>query len=149
MVVTYDAVIDGVCRKTNSCAAKKVQLKKNLKLDFDTFLYQSNSGILDTSMRVAKIDKTTNTSKDGPEVIGTIELHLHVTRQLSIEHDSGSIHKYNDVDCHTDDLLKNTGAAKINTQFVMAFEENGTSVDKRKMVQEQKKMESKRSGTGP
>jgi hypothetical protein len=128
---------------------KWVQFRKHLKFDFDTFLYQSDDAVLDTSMRVAKIDKTVETCRDGPEIVGSLELHLHVTRQLSIEHDLSNIRRYSEVDCSTDETVKNTGSAKIDPQFVMEFEKNCAALERRKLIQEQKRTESKRPGRGP
>jgi hypothetical protein len=148
LVIAYDAVIDGVRRKASSYVSKSVQLKKSQKLDFDTFLYQTDDGVIDTSMRVAKIDKATKTCQDGSEIIGTIELRLYVTRQLSIDHYPEKPRKYSEVRS-PDMTLKSTGSAKIGPQFVMEFEENCATLEPKKQTQEQKKVDSKRPGTGP
>jgi hypothetical protein len=148
LVIAYDAVIDGVRRKASSYVSKSVQHKKSQKLDFDTFLYQTDGGVIDTSMRVAKVDKATKTCQAGSEIIGTVELHLYVTRQLSIDHYPGKIRKYSEVRS-TDRTLKSAGSTKIDPQFVMEFEENCATLEPKKQTQEQKKVDSKRPGTGP
>jgi hypothetical protein len=143
LVIAYDAVIDGVRRKASSYVSKSVQHKKSQKLDFDTFLYQTDGGVIDTSMRVAKVDKATKTCQAGSEIIGTVELHLYVTRQLSIDHYPGKIRKYSEVRS-TDRTLKSAGSTKIDPQFVMEFEENCATLEPKKQTQEQKKVDSKR-----
>jgi hypothetical protein len=148
LVIAYDAVIDGVRRKASSCVAKKVHSKKSQKLDLDTFLCQTDNGVIDTIMRVAKIDKAAKTCQDGPEIIGAIELHLYVTRQLNIDHHPSSIQNYSDISS-SDTTLKSTGSSKIHPQFVMKFEENCATLEPKKQTQEQRRIDSKRPGTGP
>jgi hypothetical protein len=126
-----------------------VQAIKKRKFDFDTFLYQVSDGVIDTSIRVAQLGKTVDLHADGSEIVGAIELRLHFTRQFDVEHDLGKIRRYNEAGRSTDEGVKSAGSTKIDPQFIMEFEKNCAPLEKRKVTQEQKKIDAKRPGTMP
>ncbi|RAR15926.1 hypothetical protein DDE83_000723 [Stemphylium lycopersici] len=86
LTVVHDAIVDGVLRKSSWTVAKNVRLQTNKKLDTERFLFRADDGIIDSEMTVAPLSGVTSAQAEMQETIGTMELRLYVTRQLSVFH---------------------------------------------------------------
>ncbi|KAL6708696.1 hypothetical protein ACN47E_002392 [Coniothyrium glycines] len=153
LVVAFDAVVDGVLRKSNVYRAKSVNVQKYKKLDIENFLYNSKEGLLDTEMHVATLPKEVVTSQsESIETIGTLELHVYVTRQLSIEHNIGSVKTY--LEHKTSEREGGTAAPIAHYKLIapslqMTFETNTAPLDSSKVRSEQRKIDAPRPGNEP
>jgi hypothetical protein len=144
--------VDGVLRKASSYIAKTVHQHKNKKLDIETFLCKDNKGIIDTDMHVAPLSETTVSKGDGPETVGTMELRLFVTRQLGVSHSLGDIKTYNNTKGNVEDDEEVGEAAmykQLAPEFQMAFEMNAATLERSKLLREQRKITARRPGTEP
>lgn len=149
LVVAYDALVDGICRKTNLYVGKSVYLQKNKKLDFDTFLYKTSKGVIDTKMVVASYPGQTNLDKAAPETVGTLELRLSITRQFGVEHDIDETRKYDKVEVGADASTQTASYKDVPPQFHMIFEENSATLEGASGSREKGKMNRKRPGAQP
>jgi hypothetical protein len=141
-----------VLRKAGSYIAKTVHYQNNKKLDIETFLYKDDKGIIDTDMHVAPLSGTTVSKGDGPETVGTMELRLFVTRQLGVLHSLGDIKTYNNTKYNVEDDEEVQEAAsykQLVPEFQMTFETNTATLERSKLLREQRKMTARRPGTEP
>jgi hypothetical protein len=148
-VIACDALVDGICRKTNSYIAQSVRIQKNKKLDFDTFLYKTPNGVIDTEMAVASYSGQTDLDKAAPETVGTLELRLSITRQFGVEHDIDETKKYDKVKVGADASTQTAFYKDVPPQFHMIFEENSPTLEGLSGSREKGKMNKKRPGTQP
>lgn len=107
----------------------------------------ADAGVLNANMRVAKLGKDIRLHEHGSEIVGAIELHVHVTRQLDVEHGLDNVRKFSEADSGNGKYLQSAGSTKIEPEFIMEFEQNCPKLDKRKTNQEQKRIDAKRPGT--
>ena len=149
MTVAYDFLVDGVCRKASSSTAKSVQVQKNKKLDFETFMYQTSDGPIDTDMSVSPRSGPVILSKDAPETIGTMELRVYITRQFGVEHEIEEACKYDKIAEQTDTGTQIATYKDVPPQFHMTFETNCSTLDKASGNREKRKVYAKRPGKEP
>jgi hypothetical protein len=151
LIVAYDAVVDGVYRKSSSYIAKTVSNQKHKKLDTENFLYRTDQGIIDTEMYVAPLLGATISQGEGPETIGTMELRLYITRQIGINYSLGNIETYSNhrKDNVEDEVKEDATYKQIAPTLRMDFEKNSMPLDKRAATREQRRMETRRPGTEP
>ncbi|XPT01975.1 hypothetical protein M3J09_011099 [Ascochyta lentis] len=147
--VACDFFVDGICRKAHAYAGKFVQLQKNKKLEFETFLYQTPDGVIDTDMLVSAHSGSVVLSKDAPETIGTMELRVYITRQLAVEHDIDDACKYDKIKGDSDTDTQCASYKDLPPQFHMTFEKNCSTLDSAKGNRERKKIYAKRPGKEP
>ncbi|KAH9860554.1 hypothetical protein J1614_011885 [Plenodomus biglobosus] len=91
--IAYDALVDGICRKTTAFAAKAVHFQKK-KLITMSFLHTAEGGIVDAKRIVAPLKDFAVSQGEGTETVGTIERRLYVTRQLGVTHKVENMKKY-------------------------------------------------------
>jgi hypothetical protein len=149
MVVAYDALIDGVYRKASSYIAKAVSNQRNKKLDIESFLYNTKTGIAETSIHVAPLSGVMMTRGEGLETVGTIELRLYVTRQLGVSHALGSVEDYSKDKSNDDELAEIVIYRQVEPFFRMVLEKNCAPLEKTRSTREQTKMSARRPGTEP
>ncbi|KZM20962.1 uncharacterized protein EKO05_0008450 [Ascochyta rabiei] len=149
LAVSYDFLVDGVCRKAHIYASKSVQLQKSKKLEFEKFLYQTPDGVIDTDILVSPHSEPVTHSKDAPETIGTMDLRVYITRQLGIEHDINDIHKYDEIKDNANIGARVASYKDVAPQFHMTFEKNCSTLDGAKGNRERRKVYAKRPGTEP
>jgi hypothetical protein len=151
LIEAYDAVVDGVYRKSSSYIAKTVTNQRHKKLDTENFLYRTDQGIIDTEMYVAPLLGATISPGEGPENIGTMELRLYITRQIGINYPLGNIDTYaSHRKGNVEDEARETATYKqIAPTLRMQFEKNSMPLDKRAATREQRRVETRRPGTEP
>ena len=150
MNIAYDAVVDGVFRKTTFYNGRAVNHQKNKKLDVETFLYKTDKGIIDTAMLVAPISGVTASQSEALETIGTVELRLYITRQLGISYTIQNVKKYFAPTGNSKDAVERTALYKqIAPTYQMTFERNCAPLENRRSAREQRNMDSQRPGTEP
>lgn len=144
MVITYDAVVDGVYRRASSYNAKTVHYQKNKRLNVDNFLYNHEGDVIDTNMHVARLSGVKMTQKAGPAAIGTMELRVCITRQHEVTHAIGDVIKYDSAE----DTLKGVAVfhSQIKPTLEMTFEKNSAPLDRVIAAREQRKINSERPG---
>lgn len=150
IVVAYDALVDAVCRKAHFYAGKSVQVQKNKKLEFDTFLYQTLEGVIDTKMSVSPYSGSTKLDKgaEARETIGTLELRVYITRQFGSEHSPSDTRRF-------DSKGGLSAAAPValykdmEPHFQMKFEENCSILEGSKATLQKSKISKKHPGTEP
>ena len=141
-------LVDGVCRKANSYVGKSVQVQKK-KLDFETFLYQTLDGVIDTEMSVTPYSGPTTLNKEAVETVGTIELRVYITRQFNVEHEIDDAYKYDKVKKDADTSNRIATYKDAPPQFEMTFEKNCSKLDGSKGNREKRKVYAKRPGKEP
>jgi hypothetical protein len=150
LAVAYDAVVDGVHRKAHSTIAKTVHNQKNKKLDTGTFLYKSNEGIIDTEMLVSPLSGVNATQGHSMETIGTLELRLHITRQLDVKHTLSTTQRYYNISGSIEDEEPRTISYKLlPPTFRMTFERNAALLDNVNANREKRRIDATRPGTEP
>jgi hypothetical protein len=150
LVYAYDAVIDGVLRKSASSAARTVHHQKHKKLDTETFLYKSGQDTIDTDMLVGSLSGVTATQGEGKETIGTMELRLYITRQIGVDHTSEKFDNYTCVSDNVEDDGPRSATYKlVAPTFQMTFEKNAAALDTPKLNRQLRMMNAKRPGTEP
>lgn len=149
MTVAHDFVVDGVCRKANSYTGKSVQVLKHKKLDFDKLLYQTTDGVIDTDVFVSPHSGPVVLDKDAQETIGTIELHVYITRQFGVEHEVDTGRKYDKVKDNRDTVTQVVSYKDVPPQFHLTFEKNCSTLDNAKGNRERRKVYGKRPGSEP
>lgn len=144
-------VVDGVYRHSHTYLGRSVSLQKNKKLDFETFLYQTSDGVIDTEMKVAPFTPIMTTPvKQAPETIGTLELRIYVLRSFGDEHTLGDVQTYYKINDDAEDESEEFPTYRvIAPDFRMTFETNCAALDKPRATREKKKMDSKRPGKEP
>ncbi|CAA9962332.1 hypothetical protein PTMSG1_05708 [Pyrenophora teres f. maculata] len=147
LAITHDILIDGTIRKTHHYMAKTVSQQKQKKLEFGRFLYATEKGVLDTVITAAQLQCIKSTQSDAPETIGTIELQLHVVRQLDVFHTMEGL-------CNYDDDTKNKDKAAANYKLIapslqMNPEKNCRLLEPQETQREQRRLHSRRPGTEP
>lgn len=151
MIIAYDAIVDGTLRKSNCSRAKKVSVQKNKKLDVETFLFDTEKGIVDTQMHVAPVKNVSFVQGDAQETVGTLELRLYVTRRTDDAQsigDVGTFHKLKN-DNGNDGTSRGTFYKVIQPDLQMSFETNCAPLEKSKAKAEQRKIDAPRPGTKP
>ncbi|KAJ4984490.1 hypothetical protein SVAN01_10042 [Stagonosporopsis vannaccii] len=148
LAVVHDVLVDGVCRKTNSAVGKTVQVQKKKAL-FETVLYQTPDGVIDTEMSAATYSGPVKLDKETREAVGTIELLVYITRQFGIEHEINGVCKYDKVQKGGQSSTRVATYKDVPPQFHMKFEKNCSTLDVRKAKGERKKIYSNRPGTEP
>ncbi|KAH7077292.1 hypothetical protein FB567DRAFT_608351 [Paraphoma chrysanthemicola] len=149
--IAYDAVVDGVYRKSSVYAAKSVHHQKNKKLDVETFLSMTKGDFVDTEMLVAPAYDIAANQGEGVETVGALELRLHITRQLGVTHELKGIKTFHDTGSNSED---DEEPRKVNYKLVpptlqMEFDDNSATLDKARVNREKRRMAERRPGTGP
>jgi hypothetical protein len=126
-----------------------VQLQKNKKLDFETLLYQTQDGVIDTDLIVSPHEGPSVLDKDVSETIGVLELRTYITRQLGVEHDIHEEQAFDKVVNDFDNKSQLGTYKDVPPQFHMAFEKNCSTLDGSKGNREKKKVHAKRPGDRP
>ncbi|USP79903.1 hypothetical protein yc1106_07177 [Curvularia clavata] len=143
--IACDAFMDGVHRRSITYEAKDVQHIKK-KLDFDSFLYKTESGTINSKMLIAPLNKLTTTKKselDSRETVGTVELRLYITRQLDVFHDvKDTRYDSPDIDCI---VCYN----RVPPTYQLDIERNSTPITKTSESAFKRRMRSPRPGREP
>ncbi|KAI2482879.1 hypothetical protein Ptr902_05196 [Pyrenophora tritici-repentis] len=147
LAITHDVLIDGTLRKTHPYMGKAVSKQKQKKLEFGKFLYATDKGVLDTVITASQLQGIESTQSDAPEIIGTIELQLHIIRQLDDYHTIEGICTYNDD-------TKEKDKAAVNYKLIapslrMIPEKNCRVLQPQEAQREQRRLHSRRPGTEP
>ena len=150
MAISHDALVDGTLRKANSFVAKTVSYQKHKRFDIDKFLYKTEKGILDTNIEANPLLGVTVIQSDAPETVGTMELRLHITRQLDAFHDIGDVRTY-EVDTDANGKVAgHTAIYKILPPSLrMTFEKNCRPLEAQDAYREQRRLNTRRPGTEP
>lgn len=128
-----------------------MQLQKNKKLEFETFLYQTSEGTIDTKIAVVPYLGVIRLEKgEGvQETIGTLELRLYITRQFGFEHSIDSAQKYDSIKDGSDAITQVAVYKDVKPQLQMTFEENCPILETSKASREKSKINKKRPGSEP
>ncbi|KAF2790732.1 hypothetical protein K505DRAFT_390444 [Melanomma pulvis-pyrius CBS 109.77] len=157
MVVGYDVIIDGVCRKHHTYHGKQVTLQKNKKLDAEQFLFKTSSGeIVDTELLVAKIPADI-VKEEGARGLGTIEVRVYVLRRFGDEHALQGIEPYYAVkeEGHTSHAVdgnnfdKTVGFTNVPPEFIMTYQKNVAALEGNIVKRVKTKMDKQRPGAEP
>ncbi|KAF1929510.1 uncharacterized protein M421DRAFT_3981 [Didymella exigua CBS 183.55] len=149
LIVAYDCLVDGVCRKANSYAGKSVQVQKSKKLDIESFLYQMPDGVIDTEILVVPYTGKTDLNKEAPETVGTIELRVYITRQFDVEHEIDDGCTYDKIKEAVGSDIQIANYKDVPPQYHIAFKKNCCILEGRKGSAEKKKVHAKRPGKEP
>ncbi|KAH7073005.1 hypothetical protein BKA63DRAFT_567585 [Paraphoma chrysanthemicola] len=149
--IAYDAIVDGVYRKSCVYAAKSVHHQKNKKLDVETFLSMTNGDFVDTDMLVAPAYDIAATQGEDMETVGTLELRLHITRQLGETHELKDLKTFYDTGSNPED---DEEPRKVTYKLVpptlqMEFDNNSATLDKARVNREKRRIKERRPGTEP
>ncbi|KAF2644153.1 hypothetical protein P280DRAFT_392960 [Massarina eburnea CBS 473.64] len=152
LTIAHDVAVDGVLRKSNATVAKTVAYQSNKKLDYETFLYQTDIGVLDTEMKVGVATGVKSAQSDGKETVGTIEFRLWFLRQFNDEHEidkSKTYYKTADNEEVWDNTAPPITYRTLEPEFKMSFERNCAALDKGNAKRQQNKMDAKRPAKEP
>ncbi|RMZ73969.1 hypothetical protein GMOD_00004784 [Pyrenophora seminiperda CCB06] len=150
LAISYDALVDGTLRKTNSYVAKTVTQQRNRRFDIDKFLYKTDKGVQDTDIIASQLLDIALTQSDTPESFGTIELRLYVTRQLDTFHDIRDVRTYDtNVKDDEKDSAQTATYKLIPPSLKMDFEENCLPLEAHDVQRELRRLNAKRPGTEP
>lgn len=150
MAFAYDALVDGVLRKSNSCVGKAVAVQKNKKLDCGTFLFRTDDGVLDSDLLVAPTPSALSLKEGNPSTIGIIELRVSVLRRFDEKHALVDVPTY--LSC------KDEGQERLDEPFTftetkpiltMTFDKECVALDNVKANRGKKKVLAARPGLAP
>lgn len=147
----HDAIVDGVLRKSSWTVAKSVRPQTNKKLDTEKFLFRTEGGTIDSEMTVASLSDVVSTQADMQATVGTMELRLYVTRQLSVFHavyDNRNYYK-SSKESTEDGAEKFVHYKRIPPTFQLDIEKNSAPLSKPADNGHKKKMNQPRPGEEP
>lgn len=127
-----------------------MHVQKNKKIEVEAFLYKTSKGIIDTTMLVAPVSEPGVSQGESSGTLGTVQLHLYITRELDVFHTLRNIQSYETSASQIETNIQNTmGHEEIPPTFHMEFEKNSAPLDTARLAREQRKMKAPRPGTEP
>lgn len=149
-MIAYDAIIDGILRRSAVYKARSVSVQKNKKLDIDHFLCATTDGVIETMVHVVPLENASVSKGETLETIGTLELRLYVTRQLNVVHQVEHIDAFDDFETDNDERNKRKVTYKeIKQDLRIFFDTDWDPLERAKVKGEQRKMNAPRPGSEP